>query len=316
MGESAKIEACKRPGLTGIFSYLKNMVMLLRVAHWAKNLFLFLPLFFAGKLFDFNKLEGTFTGFVAFSLVASSIYIFNDYRDIEKDKFHPVKKYRVLASGKISIPAAFTLMIACLMMGLLIGWYCDIRFLIILAGYLLLNVAYSLGLKNVSIVDIMIIATGFILRVKGGGVISGVAISEYLMVMVFLLSLFLALSKRRDDILIKQASGKDMRKSVSGYNVEFLNMSIAVVSAIMIMTYLMYTLSPEIIRRMGTYRLYYTGIFVVAGLMRYMQLIYLKSDTRSPARILYKDRFIQVCLGLWVISFYLLIYFPNWHFYK
>ncbi len=316
MGESVKIEAYGRSWLTGFFTYMKSIIMLLRVAHWAKNLFVFLPLFFAGEIFDGDKMVHTFWGFIAFSFIASCIYIFNDYKDIEKDKLHPVKRERALASGKVSVPIAFALMFFCLIAGSLIGWYCDIRFLIILLAYLVLNVAYSFGLKNISIVDIMIIATGFILRVKGGGIIAQVDVSQYLMVVVFLLSLFLALSKRRDDVLIKHASGGKMRDSISGYNLEFLNMSIAIVSAIIIMVYLMYTLSPEVIKRLGTYRLYYTSIFVVSGLMRYMQLIYIKADTRSPARILYKDRFIQACLGLWAVSFYLLIYFPNLHLYK
>lgn len=290
--------------------------MLLRVAHWAKNLFLFIPLFFAGKLFDLEKLSDTAWGFAAFSLVASGIYILNDYKDLEKDRLHPVKRHRSLASGKVSVPVAFFLMFACLVSGLMLGWLCGSKFFLVLAAYLILNVSYSFGLKNISIVDILIIAVGFVFRIKGGGILSQVGISQWLMIMVFLLSLFLALAKRRDDVMVKLITDQDTRVSMSGYNVDFLNASIAVVSAVMIMAYVMYTMSPEVIWHMGTYRLYYTTIFVLAGFMRYLQLIYIRKDTRSPARVLYKDHFIQICIVLWIVSFYLLIYLKYIQFQK
>ncbi len=297
----------------GVLSHAKDLVMTLRVAHWVKNLFLYIPLFFAGELFVWAKVWEVTLGVAAFCLVASGIYILNDYKDLEKDRLHPVKRYRPMAAGRISMPVALVLMAACLTSGLLIGWYCGFRFLIILTAYLLLNVCYSFGLKNVSILDILIISTGFILRVKGGGILGRVDISQWLMVIVFLLSLFLTLGKRRDDLLIKEESGASMRQSLSGYNAEFLNVGIGVTSAIIIMTYLMYTLSPEANLRLDTHRLYYTSVFVGAGLMRYLQLIYVNKTTRSPIRVFYEDRFIQICLALWVLSFYFLIYFKNFH---
>lgn len=316
MGESAKIEAYGRSWLTGFFTYMKSIIMLLRVAHWAKNLFLFVPLFFAGELFNLNKLWTTAIGFIAFCLAASSIYILNDYKDLEKDRLHPVKRHRSLASGEVSVPVAFLLMSVCLIAGLLTGWFCGVKFFTVLLGYVVLNVFYSFGLKNISIVDILIIATGFVLRIKGGGILSQVSISQWLMIMVFLLSLFLALAKRRDDIMVKLETHLNTREVTSGYNLEFLNTSIAVVSAIMIMAYLMYTLSPDTIKHMGTYRLYYTAVFVFAGFMRYLQLIYIKKETRSPTRILYKDRFIQICMVLWVLSFYFIMYIKNINFHS
>lgn len=315
MGENTKISAVSHHTSIGFVSHIKSLVMMIRVAHWVKNLFLFIPLFFAGELFQVGKLIDVFWGVIAFSLVASSIYILNDIRDIESDKLHPVKRYRALASGKISIPIAVIVMIICVVIGFVIAWTCGAKFLLVLAAYLIINIGYSLGLKNISILDIMILAAGFVLRIKAGGVITQVGISQWLMIMIFLLSLFLALAKRRDDILIKELSGNDVRHAVSGYNLDFLNTSLTLVSAIMVMAYIMYTLSPEVIRHMGTYRLYYTGVFVFAGLLRYLQLIYINKDTRSPIRILYKDRFIQICIVLWILSFYLLIYFPNFHFY-
>lgn len=314
MGENTKINALSPPDTSrGVFTHVKDLIMMVRAAHWAKNLFLFIPLFFAGELFQLDKLTEVFQGVAAFSLIASAVYILNDIRDIENDRLHPVKKHRAIASGHISTGIALGIMTVCAVSGLLIGWSCGNKFLITLGLYLVLNIGYSLGLKNIAIVDIMILAAGFVLRIKAGGVISQVGISQWLMIMVFLLALFLALAKRRDDILIEKISGKRVRDAVSGYNSEFLNACLAVVSAIIVMVYIMYTLSPEVIRHLGTYRLYYTGIFVLAGILRYLQLVYTHKDTRSPTRILYKDHFIQICIVLWISSFYLLIYYPHVH---
>lgn len=310
MGEDTKI-GYQHPPVLGLLSYVRQLVVLLRPAHWIKNLFIFVPLFFAGELFDLYRLIDLAGGFVAFSLVASGIYILNDYRDMPNDKIHPVKRNRPLASGAVGTGVAFTLMAVCTIGGFLAAWFIRDKFFVILVLYFVLNVAYSFGLKNISILDILIIAAGFVLRIKAGGAIANVGISEWLMIMVFLLSLFLALAKRRDDILIGERSGKKMRKAMSGYNKQFLNISLAIVSTIIIMAYLMYTISPDVIRRLGTYRLYYTGIFVLAGLMRYLQLVYVNQDTGSPIKILYKDHFIQICIILWILSFYALIYFPD-----
>lgn len=311
MGKGAEIETCAAPVSFGIFTQARYLVMLLRPNHWVKNLFLYIPLFFAGEFFKSGKLVEITWGAAAFCLVASGVYILNDFRDIDKDRLHPVKRKRPLAAGKVNIFAALALMCGCLVGGLVIGWFTGAKFLFILALYLLLNVAYSFGLKNISILDIFILSAGFVLRIKAGGAIAMVGISQWLMVMVFLLALFLALAKRRDDLSLSQTAGQEMRVSLSGYNLDFLNVSLAIVSAIIIVAYLMYTLSPQVILRLGTYRLYYTGIFVIAGLMRYLQLIYIREDAGSPTRILYKDHFIQACIVLWMLSFYCLLYYPN-----
>lgn len=313
MGENIKITGYSPPASPGFLNYMKKLAMMIRAAHWAKNLFLLIPLFFAGELFDISRMLDVLWGVAAFSLAASGIYILNDIQDVEKDRLHPVKKHRVIASGQISFGQAWAVMAVCMAGGLAIGWVCGYRFLLILVLYLLLNVGYSLGLKHISILDIMILAAGFVLRIKAGGVIAEVGISQWLMIMVFLLAVFLALGKRRDDILVKVSSGHEVRRAMSGYNLDFLNTSLAVVSAIMMMAYIMYTLSPEVIRHLGTYRLYYTSIFVFAGLLRYLQLIYVNKETRSPTRLLYKDHFIQICIVCWILSFYFLIYFKDFY---
>jgi len=288
-------------------AYLK----LLRPKDWAKNFFLFIPLFFAGEIFNAEKLIKEFWGFLAFCCIASSIYIINDYRDIEDDRKHPVKCKRPLASGEVSRVSAIIICILLVVLGFGIAWLVRDKFLFVLGLYFLINLAYSFGLKSIPILDIIILAIGFVLRIKAGSVISMVALSEWIIVMVFLLAIFMAIGKRRDDVLLSVSSGRDMRKSVKGYNLEFLNTLLALVCAVIIVAYFMYTMSPEVKERLGTYRLYYTCLFVVAGIMRYLQIIFVSADSGSPTKILYKDRFIQITLILWIASYISIIYLKD-----
>ena len=300
-------------------TYLK----LLRPRDWAKNLFLFIPLFFSGELFNWDVYPQLLLGFIAFSFMASSIYIINDYRDIEDDKKHPVKSKRPLASGAVSKTTAIVICIVLILAGFAIGYFIKEKFLFVLGIYFLLNLGYSFGLKNIPILDIVIVAIGFVLRVKGGAVIANIGLSEWLNIMVFLLALFMAIGKRRDDVLLKLSSGTDMRKSIKGYNLEFLNVILALVCSVIIVAYFMYTMSPEVQERIanagnpstsqshGAYRLYYTCLFVLGGIMRYLQIIFVQAASGSPTKILYKDRFIQATIVLWIASFYLIIYMKD-----
>jgi 4-hydroxybenzoate polyprenyltransferase len=283
-------------------------IRLLRPKDWAKNLFIFIPLFFAGEFLDSHKILSLLLGFAAFSCMASSIYIINDYRDIEDDKKHPEKCKRPLASGAVSGTMAIIIAILLILSGAAIAWFMSAKFLFVLGIYFFLNLAYSFGLKTIPILDIFIIAIGFVLRIKAGGVIAKVGISEWLNIMIFLLALFMALGKRRDDVLLKLSSGTEMRKAVKGYNLDLLNVLLSLVCAVIIVAYFMYTMSPETTAKLGTYRLYYTCLFVMAGIMRYLQIIFVQAASGSPTKILYKDRFIQIVLLLWVASFVTIIY--------
>jgi 4-hydroxybenzoate polyprenyltransferase len=298
---------CRRINIRSIpVQYLK----LLRPHHWVKNLFLFIPLFFAGELFSLSTITNLVTAFLAFSFTASSIYIINDYKDIEADRKHPVKCKRPMASGAVAPSAGLVFFILCIIIGLALAWLVKPKFLFVVSIYFILNLLYSLGLKHISILDIIILSIGFVLRIKAGGIASNTAVSSWLIVMVFLLALFMAVAKRRDDVLIKNESGQEMRKASKGYNMDFMNVVLALLAAVIIVCYLMYTLDPETMRRFHTYRLYYTTLFVIAGLLRYLQITYVENNTGSPTKILYKDRFIQLTIALWILSFYVIIYLP------
>ena len=291
-------------------NFMIHYIRLIRLKDWAKNGFLLVPVFFSAKLFDMVRIQHLIAGFFAFSFVASCVYILNDYRDMAEDRKHPVKSKRPLASGKVKPVIALLIATVLLVCGFLLAWVADnsFRFNAILSFYLILNVGYSLGLKNISILDMMIIAAGFVLRLKAGGYIAQVYVSAWLTLMTLLLALFLAIAKRRDDLMLQMQTGTAMRKSIKGYNLEFLNTMLGLFSAIIIVTYIMYTLSPRTYEHLKNYHIYYTCIFVIAGLMRYLQISLVKNEAGSPTEILFKDRFIQICIALWIASFYMILY--------
>ncbi|HTS45764.1 MAG TPA: decaprenyl-phosphate phosphoribosyltransferase [Puia sp.] len=292
---------------------MKQYIKLLRPKDWAKNLFLFIPSFFAGRFFRFEEIALLLEGFVAFCCYASSIYIINDYRDIEDDRKHPEKSKRPLASGKVHKTTAVIICIVLLILGTVLAYLADhrLKFLFVLEIYFFMNLAYSFGLKNIAILDILILSAGFVLRVKGGADINHIDTSEWLIIMTFLLSLFMSIAKRRDDMLLKLSTGTDMRKSITGYNLDFLNTMLGLFGAILIVAYINYTVSSETIIRLGTNRLYYSCLFVIAGIMRYLQITFVQKKSGSPTEILYKDRFIQITLFLWVISIYTILYLKD-----
>ena len=287
---------------------MKAIIRLIRVRHWVKNLFLFIPSFFAGHLFKAEELLTVLTGAFAFSLVASGVYVINDYRDRVVDRRHPTKKLRPLASGEISTITAWILIITLIVSGLLLAAALEIVFFYLLLGYFVMNLGYSFGLKNIPILDLFIVSLGFLLRIYSGGVIADLPITHWLSIMILLLALFLIIAKRRDDILINAQNGCVIRKSTQSYNLDFINSCITLLSAVVIVAYIMYTVSPEVTERFNSDYLFITTIFVIAGIMRYLQIIFVENKSGSPTKIFIKDKFILITIAGWILSFYLIIY--------
>ena len=287
-----------------------SLIKLLRPEQWAKNLFLFIPAFFAGELLAPYMLARLFIAFVCFSSVASAIYILNDYRDIESDREHPEKRHRPLAAGEVAPAVALVVMILLAVGGLGGALWLDMGFFAVLVFYAAMNVGYSFGLKNISLLDIMMIAFGFLLRTVAGGLVAAVPISQWLVIMIFLLALFLALAKRRDDLLVGESSGRVMRKSVKNYNLDYVNACLTMLAGIIIVSYLMYTISDEVVSRLGDH-LYFTSVFVIAGMMRYLQIALVENNSGSPTKLLYSDLFIKLTLLAWITSFFVMIYLAN-----
>ncbi|WKN42946.1 decaprenyl-phosphate phosphoribosyltransferase [Tunicatimonas pelagia] len=286
-----------------VLAYIK----LLRPEQWVKNLFIFIPLFFEGHFFDIELLFKLGVAFVAFSAVCSAIYVLNDYRDIEADQAHPKKRERPLASGEVSKAVGLATMSLLAVAGLGVGLLLNIWFFVILLTYVGINVGYSFGLKHIGILDILLIASGFLLRTVSGGIVADVPVSQWLIIMIFLLALFLAIAKRRDDVVLGVDSGVLIRKSVKNYNLEFVNACMTMIAGIIVVAYLMYTISDEVVIRLGEH-LVYTSVFVIAGLMRYLQITLVEKNSGSPTALLYKDSFIQITLAGWILSFFWLIY--------
>ena len=282
---------------------ISSIIKLMRPHQYIKNLFIFLPLFFALKITDTDLLFNAVIAFIAFSLTASAIYTLNDYHDIEEDKQHPKKKFRPLASGVISKSQAIIIMSVLFVAGFALMSVLSLKAAGILLAYVVMNIAYSYYLKHVAILDVVIIAIGFALRLFIGSAVTGIPLSMWIVLMTFLLALFMALAKRRDDMLIYLDTGKKMRKVIDGYNLQFLDTAMSIMASVVIVAYVIYTSSTEVIARVNSEYLYLTGIFVILGVMRYLQVALVLKDSGSPTKIVLKDRFMQLTLIGWVLTF-------------
>lgn len=282
-------------------------LQLIRVHQWIKNGFVFLPIFFAGELLNRDLLNKSIIAFFSFSFIASSIYIINDYVDIEKDRKHPEKKNRPLANGTISKKEA---VIVFFILFFLSYFFCYLlkstSTAIIITIYFLMNLAYSFKLKHVAIIDITIIAVGFLLRVFVGGYSTGLFISIWAILLTFFLALIMGIGKRRGELLNAQLTG-ETRKSLDGYNLQFTDISMTVVSTCSIVCYIMYTLDPLVKKNLHE-GIVYTSFFVIIGVLRYLQLSFVYDKTESPTKIVYKDIFIQIDIILWVLVIFILKY--------
>ena len=215
---------------------------------------------------------------------------------------------RPLASGVITKLTAVIIMLLSLIMSIIIIFVNSPKSIIILLIYLIMNIIYSLYLKNIAILDITIIAIGFILRLFIGSTTSEITLSSWIVVITFLLALFIVLAKRRDDVLICLNSGKKMRKAIDGYNLKFIDSAMAIMASVTIVSYIIFTTSSEVVARLNTHYLYLTSIFVILGILRFMQIAFLLEDTGSPTKIVFKDSFIQLTLLCWILFFTWIIY--------
>ncbi len=292
-------------------NYFTSINKLLRTHHWIKNLFIFLPLFFAQGFGNIQDVINLVLAFFSFSFVASSIYILNDLKDVEKDKAHPTKKNRPIASGKISPKTAKYFFILTLTLSVIFGLASHNHnvLLLVIAIYFIQNIAYTYYLKNIAIIDVIVISVGFVLRLFAGAVVTGVSLSFWIILMTFLLSLFLGFAKRRDDVLIHSKEGTKSRANIGRYNEKFIDSVLTLTATITIVCYIMYCISPEVQLRMGTDKLYITSIFVIVGIIRYLQSTLVDENSGSPTKMLLKDRFLQLVILGWITTFAFLIYF-------
>lgn len=292
--------------MKSLIAYLK----LLRVDQWVKNLFVFLPIFFDGKILDVEYLIPTAWTALMFSLVCSMVYIMNDIKDVEADRRHPEKCKRPIAAGLISSKMAMLVWLICLCGAVCIALFAPVNMgaSLIILTYFVLQILYTFWLKRISIIDVAIIAIGFVLRVMSGGVATDTMVSPWIIVMTFLITLFMAFAKRRDDVLLMEQGLAKPRKNSDRYSLAFINIVLSILASITMVAYLLYCLSPSVIEHYHTDKLYITSIFVLLALLHYLQLALVDNKSGNPTKILLKDHFIQAMILLFVISFGLIIY--------
>ncbi|MCP4583549.1 MAG: decaprenyl-phosphate phosphoribosyltransferase [candidate division Zixibacteria bacterium] len=273
-----------------------------RVYHWVKNLVLFAALIFAQKYTDPDSVLLAAKGFVAFCLAASAIYFINDITDCRQDQLHPSKKNRPIASGQLSFSSAWIIALILLALGFLLSLSLGAYFLGFFTMYVLLNFGYNIGLKKIVIIDVMVLAVGFVIRAAAGAIAISVPISSWLLVCTILLALFLGFAKRRHELVVLGDNAISHRQSLAHYSPYFLDQMMSVVTASTVVAYTFYTLSPEIKSKLGTDNMVLTVPFVLYGIFRYLYLVHQKEKGGNPTKLLITDIPLLICVGLWIVA--------------
>jgi 4-hydroxybenzoate polyprenyltransferase len=276
---------------------LKEYLKLLRVKHWIKNVFVLASLLFSLNFYRTEYLLRILLMFLSFSLGSSVVYVINDIAGREKDRFHPVKRHRPIASGRISVESAAVLSTVLFVVSLAGAWLLDLRSMLVVATYIGINIIYSYILRNQPCIDVMVIAVGFLLRVIAGAMAIDVKVSEWMLLTTFFLSLFLGFGKRRKEMIATLGSTRH-RTVFQHYSLELLNYLIVVSASLTIITYSLYVVISRNMIRLGSERFVFTIPFVVFGVFRYLLLIYHNNDGGDPADILLRDRAMQVDIFL------------------
>ena len=302
--QSVTVSAAQQTGL----DVVKALIEALRPRQWVKNAIIFAGLIFAQKVSDVRLSLTAVAAFALFCALSSSVYLINDLGDLERDRRHPVKRLRPLASGRLPIGVAWGIAPALAVVGLGLSFALRWEFGLLALAYYVLNLAYTYWLKHIAIVDAMSIAVGFVLRAVAGAEAIAVAISPWLLVCTIFLALFLALSKRRHELLVLEAGAGDHRASLAQYSPYLLDQMIAVVTASTVISYCLYTMWPETVAKFGTANLVYTTPFVIFGIFRYLYLVHQREEGGAPEKIPLTDAPMLVNLALWLAAVGVILY--------
>ena len=287
---------------------LRALVASLRPQQWAKNLFVFASLTFSHNLAEPGAVARATTAFVIFCALSGAIYLINDVTDLEKDRLHPQKRHRPIASGRLGVPSALAAAAVLLVVGLVWSARLSGAFLLVALAYVAMLILYSVRLKNVVILDVLMVAGGFVLRAMAGAVAIGVAISGWLLICTVLLALFLALGKRRHEYLTLEADAVRHRPILAEYSPAFLDQMISVVTASTVTAYALYTMSPETVARFHTHLLPATLPFVLYGIFRYLYLLYKRELGGNPSVLFLSDPPLLLNVLCWVLAVLVIIY--------
>jgi 4-hydroxybenzoate polyprenyltransferase len=308
LADIGNLDVNRAQSATGIGMLVRDIWRLLRPAQWSKNTVLFAALIFSKHLFIAADVATVVTAFVCFCCVASSAYVVNDLRDCERDRQHPLKSRRPLPAGRVARSTASVLACGLMTTGLAGSFALGGSFGTLVAFYLALQIAYTFALKDMVILDVMAIATGFVVRAVAGGVVIGVPVSPWLIICTFLLALFLGFSKRRHELVLLEDRATEHRTALREYSPYFLDQMISVVTASTVVAYAIYTASPEVREKLGTDKLYLTIPFVLFGIFRYLYLVHQREEGGNPTQLLLSDQPLLIDVGLWIATASLVLY--------
>ncbi len=286
-----------------------NLLRALRPQQWVKNVFVFAALVFSRNLTQTELGLRSLAAFGAFCLVASSIYLINDVADYDRDRVHPKKSLRPIASGAVSRPLAIVMALVLAPLGLALAFHLSVPTGAVIATYAVINLAYSMWLKHFVLLDVFTIALGFLFRVTAGAFAIQVSISFWLLICTFFISLFLAFCKRRHELETLGDDAASHRGNLAHYSLQFIDKMVAALASMTVMSYALYTIDPRTVEKVGTNGLVLTVPLVLFGTFRYLYLVHLRQKGGSPTEVVLTDRGMQVVIGLYLVLAIGLIYF-------
>ncbi len=288
---------------------IKFLIQAMRPKQWVKNILVFPALFFSQNLFNLQMLVKTAGAFISFCLIASSVYLINDIFDRERDRLHPEKKNRPIASGKVKPYEAGVLAFVLFILGMVLSIKISFALLVILLIYMGSNFLYSIWVKHIAILDVFLVSLGFVLRVVAGGEAIKVEISAWIILCTILGSLFLSFAKRRHELSVQGELAVNHRRSLAEYSPYFLDQMIAVTTASTVMAYSLWTMWPSVVEKFHTKNLPWTIPFVCYGIFRYLYLVHQKGEGGDPTKLFLKDKPLLINIILWLASVLLILYF-------
>ncbi len=307
----ASTETISSTQTTGIGTTIRGLLVEMRPMEWSKNLLVFSGLIFSRSLTDPHNVASSFLGFVLFCCASSGVYLFNDLCDLKEDREHPVKRHRPLASGALSVNVARFTMLVLFAIAAVGSLMLSHGFAVLVGIYLATCLAYSLKLKDIVILDVILIASGFVIRAISGAVIISVEVSEWLVLCTSMVALLVGFGKRRHELVLLEASAGNHRRSLSDYSVGFLDSIMNICAGAAVLTYALYTRADQTVERVGSRAMLLTIPFVIYGVFRYLFLIHRREAGGDPVQILFRDRPTMLNLLLWIVTAGLVIYLPK-----
>lgn len=287
-----------------------SYIRILRPKQWVKNLLVFCPLFFSGNFFNWPLFVDAAWAFLVFSLAASGIYCFNDACDAESDRRHPVKCSRPVASGAVSVPAAYVMAaLLCVVSVAASVLLLSSGYAALIAGYVFLNLLYSLWLKKIALLDVVVLASFYVMRLFAGDIATGCHLSHWIIIVTFVGAFMLGIGKRRAELAVVMERGIATRRNLMGYNLQFIDMALVLSAGATFMCYVMYTVAPHPAAGVECGNLFWTAIILFVAILRYLQIAIVGKQGEDPSELFFKDLPLGLLFVAWAFMFAMILYF-------